>query len=71
MIADHSDLERLTRALAGRYAVERELGRGGTVTVESRPGSGTRLYVRLPVSGGDGAPGGPAAGRTPAQEVVS
>ncbi|HWG34106.1 MAG TPA: protein kinase, partial [Gemmatimonadaceae bacterium] len=33
MNADAVDLERLTRALADRYAIERELGQGGMATV--------------------------------------
>ena len=33
MNADAVNLERLTRALADRYAIERELGQGGMATV--------------------------------------
>ena len=33
MNADAVDLERLTRALADSYAIERELGQGGMATV--------------------------------------
>jgi serine/threonine protein kinase len=46
VITDPSEPLRLTRALADRYAIERELGRGGMATVYLAKDLGTTATSR-------------------------